>query len=138
MARSNVMGKMRLIAESTLDAKAALLKELGDLSGVEVLHSQVLVATRIANAKTAGGVFLPDSAIREDQFQGSIGLVIAIGPGAFRDGPIAEFHGVKLKLHDWVMFRPSDGLQLAIREVPCRLFEDTGIKMRVKDPQMFW
>lgn len=138
MARSNIMGMMRQISESKLDRKQALLKELGDLSGIEILHSKVLVATLISESKTAGGILLPDSAVREDQFQGSIGLVIGLGPGAFKDGPIAEFHGKKLKLHDWVLFSPADGLAMAIRCVPCRLFEDVNIRMRVMEPQIFW
>lgn len=138
MARSNVMGKMRLLAESKLDAKSALFKELGDLSGVEVLHSQVLVAIKVEDAKTQGGIIIPDGSLRESQFQCTTGLVIALGPGAFKDGPIAEFHGIRLQLHQWILFNSSDGLQMLIRGVPCRLFEDVQIKMRIADTSLFW
>ena len=139
MARSNVIVKMREIAESKLPSDKAILHALGDIKGeVEVLHSQVLVATYVAPHMSKGGILYTDRKIQEDQFQGSVGLVVAIGPGAFQDGPIAEFHGVKLKLHDWVLSQPADGLQLYIREVPCRLFEDTRIRMRVKTPELYW
>lgn len=137
--RSNAIGKMRKIAESGLAPDRAIWKELGDLKGeVEVLHSQVLVATYVAPAKSKGGILYTDKKIQEDQFQGGFGLVIALGPGAFVDCDIAQFHGVELEIGDWVLFQPADGLQLYINEVPCRIFDDTKIKMRVKDPERFW
>lgn len=133
------MTKMRAIAESALPPDRAIWKELGDLKGeVDVLHSQVLVATYVAPAKSKGGIVFTDRKIQEDQFQGSIGMVVAIGPGAFQDCDIAKFYGVELEIGDWVLYQPADGLQLYINEVPCRIFDDTKIKMRVKDPSRFW
>ncbi len=137
MARSNAIGKMRAIAEDTTDPKQVLIKAIGK-HGTEVLHSQVLVATYVRPAKTRGGIFMPDKVIEEDRFQGNIGMVIALGPGAFKDDTIAQFHGKSLKEGDWVMYVPADGISLFINEVPCRLFSDTRILMKVTDPEIYY
>lgn len=136
MASSNAITKMREIAESKLGPREALLDAVGKVD--KVLTAKVLVATYILPARTKGGIIRIDSTIQENEFQGSIGLVIGLGPGAFKDDNIAKFNGVTPKLHDWVLYRPADGLALEIRKVPCRLFEDVDIKMIVKAPEDYW
>ncbi len=138
MARSNLVGKMREIADSADDPKRMLFKALGPLGDSIVLHSQVLVAGYVRPGKTKGGIFLTDRAVEEDRFQGNIGMVIALGKGAFKDDPVAKFHGDSLKVGDWVMYLPADGVALAIREVPCRLFQDTRILMKVDNPEIYY
>jgi co-chaperonin GroES (HSP10) len=137
MARSNAIGKMRAIAEDETDPKEVLLKALGK-HGTQVLHSQVLVAGYVRPAKTKGGIFLTDKVIEEDRYQGNIGMVIALGSGAFVDDPVAKFHGDKLEIGDWVMYVPADGVALFINEVPCRLFSDTRILMKVTNPEIYY
>ena len=145
MARSNAVGKLRDIVEAVSkegrDPKEAFLKELGGIGGEKVLHSQVLVGTFAGNIYHPGTKILrTDRDLQEQQFQGSIALVLAVGPGAFKDDAPRGvfFHGMKANVGDWVLCRPSDGLQLYIREVPCRLFEDVNIKMVVSDPEIYW
>lgn len=138
MARSNASAKIRAIAESRLSPKRALFDAIGDISKEEVFHSQVLVITYIQSEVTQGGIILPQKTLEEDRFQGTVGLVAAMGPGAFKDDNIAKFHGKKISLGDWVLFRPSDGVEMFIRSVPCRLFEDVHIKMRISSPDMYW
>lgn len=137
MARSNAIGKMRQIAEDTTDPKQVLLKVLGK-HDTEVFHSQVLVAGYVRPARTKSGLWLTDKTIEEDRYQGNIGMVIALGPGAFKDDTIAQFHGKKLAVGDWVMYVPADGISLFIKEVPCRLFSDTRVLMRVTDPEIYY
>jgi co-chaperonin GroES (HSP10) len=137
MARSNAIGKMREIAEDETDPKAVLLKMLGK-HGTMVLHSQVLVAGYVRPAKTKGGIYLTDKVIEEDRFQGNIGMVIALGKGAFKDDAVAKFNGDKLAVGDWVMYVPADGVSLFINEVPCRLFSDTRILMEVENPEIYY
>jgi co-chaperonin GroES (HSP10) len=136
MSRS-AMKKMREIAENSTDPRQALLDALGN-HATEVLHSKVLVATYVRPAMTKGGVYMPDKVIEEDRFQGTIGLVVGLGPGAFKDDNIAQFHGKKLKVGDWVMYVAADGIAMFINEVPCRLFDDTRILMKVKDPELYF
>lgn len=137
MARSNAIGKMRQIAEESTDPKKVLLKALGKHE-THVLHSKVLVAGYVRPAKTKSGLYMPDSVIEEDRHQGTIFMVIALGKGAFKDDNIAKFNGDTLKVGDWVMCVPGDGLAMFINEVPCRLFDDTRILMKVKDPEIYF
>lgn len=140
MARSNAIGKMREIAESSHDPKTALLNAIGKttLREFTVLHSQVLVATYVQPAKSKGGIFMPDKIVEEDRWQGNIGLVIAMGKGAFKDDGVAQFHGDKLEIGDWVMYVAADGISLFIKQVPCRLFQDTRILMKVTNPEIYY
>jgi co-chaperonin GroES (HSP10) len=131
--------KLREIAQQA-DPKQALLESVGDLSGMEVFHNLVLVATYIEPEKTAGGIIRPDRTLAENRFQGKCALVLKVGPLAFQDDSIAKFGGVSVKPGDWVMVRPSDGFELYSVDASksagtsCRLFEDSHIKGRVSDP----
>ncbi len=140
MARSNAIGKMREIAESSEDPRKVLFGVIGKdtLKEITVLHSQVLVATYVRPAKTKGGIFLTDKVVEEDRWQGNIGLVVALGKGAFKDDAVAKFHGDKLEIGDWVMYVPADGVSLFIKQVPCRLFQDTRILMKVTNPEIYY
>lgn len=139
MARSNAVGKLSQIIESELHPKEGLLSALGDLSQERLLHSQVLVAVHPGTKYHPGTKILrTDRDLQEIQYQASIGLVVKVGPGAFKDAPGAAFHGEKAIVGDWVLTRPADGLQLLINEVPCRIFEDVNIKMVVSDPERYW
>jgi co-chaperonin GroES (HSP10) len=136
--------KLREIAEAAqLDPKQALLNSLGDISQIEIFHNQVLVATYIAPEKTKGGIIRPDRSIMEDRFQSKIGLVIKVGPLAFKDDTLAQFGGVTIQEGDWVIAYPSDGRELFSVDASdggtsCRLFADTLIKGRVPDPSIIW
>ena len=137
MARQN--HKMREIAEFVGPRDKALLTALdGEQKKLTVLHSQVLVAGYIATARSKGGIIFTDKTVEEDRWQGNIGLVIALGKGAFKDDGVAQFHGDKLKIGDWVMYLPADGTSLFINQVPCRLFQDTRILMKVDNPEVFY
>lgn len=155
MARSNAIGKMRQIAEDKLNTTDPKLAHLRGLTGrdkatikqllqepmgeeLTVLHSQVLVMGYIPPARSKGGIILTDNRVEEERFQGNIGLVIGLGKGAFKDDNIAQFNGDSLKVGDWVMYMASDGLSLFINEVPCRLFSDTRILMKVQTPGIYF
>lgn len=135
--------KLREIASrSGEDPKKAILDQLPDISDLEIFHNQVMVATYIRPEKTAGGILLPDKTIQEDRYQGKVGLVVKIGPLAFKDDSVAKFGGVTVQEGEWVFYRASDGMEFFSKDrtggVPCRIFEDTQIKGRVPDPAMLW
>jgi co-chaperonin GroES (HSP10) len=141
MSRSNAVGKLRQIIEQNegeKDIKAALFSALGNDIG-DVFHAQVLVATYPGERYHAGTkIIRTDTSIQENRFQGTIFLVVAKGPGAFKDDGQFKFHGKDIEVGDWVLAKPSDGTELFIKEVPCRLFEDSCIKMKVSDPTLYW
>lgn len=134
-----------IAAAANHDPKQALLDAAGDLSDYQVFHNLVLVATYVQPEKTKGGILLPDGSLEEDRFQGKIGLVLKKGPLAFKDDSVAKFGGVDVEPGDWVMYRPSDGIECFIRDrrhinngLPCRLIEDSLIKGTVTDPSLIY
>jgi co-chaperonin GroES (HSP10) len=137
MANSNASQKMRQIAESSQSSKEAHFAALGVYTD-EVLHSQVLCMTYVQPEKTSGGIILIDKSRDEDRFQGKISLVIAMGPGAFVDDAVAKFHGKKIEVGDWVLVRPSDGMEIFYNGCSLRLFQDVDVRMRINDPMKFW
>ena len=138
MAKSN--HKMTEIAETIGPRDEVLFAALGKDYRKEftVLHSQVLVAGYIPSSRTKGGIIKIDKTIEEDRWQGNIGLVIGLGKGAFKDDSVAQFHGDKLKIGEWVMYLPADGIAMYINQVPCRLFQDSRILMKVTNPEIYY
>ena len=142
----------RLAEAAAFDPAKPLWDAAGDLSDYEVFHNLVLVATYIAPPKVLKGPHGEDVILHrtdrnheEDRFQGKIGLVLRVGPVAFLDDSVAKFGGVTIKPGDWVVYRPSDGYELYIRDrtksnegLSCRLIEDTFIRGRVKDPSLIY
>lgn len=118
--------------------KIALITEVGDLSGLKLMANRVLVAIYIAPERTQGGIIRATQSIREDVFQGVIGLVLKKGETAFKDEPEAKmfFHGQNVDVGDWVAFRPGDAKRIQLNGVDCRMVEDTLIDMIVSDPEL--
>ena len=122
------------------DPRQGLVDSVGDLSGVEIFHNLVLLASYIAPEKTPGGIIRPHHSLVEDRFQSVVGLVLKCGPLAFKDDSIAKFGGVTVNPGEWVLYRPSDTQEMFFRHLntnegtACRLIEDTLIKGRIADP----
>jgi co-chaperonin GroES (HSP10) len=138
--------KLREVAQAAqTDPKRALLDALeGCHEGIEIFHNKVLVATYIEPEKTAGGIIKPDRTIAENRFQGKGALVLRLGPLAFKDDGVAKFGGVELEEGDWVLVRPSDGLEMFVSDnsgsagVTCRLFDDVNILARLSNPALIY
>lgn len=137
---------LRTIAQAaSIDPKRALLDRVGSLSDYDIFHNLVLVATYIPPEKI-GSIIIPDRSLSEARFQGKIGLVLKKGPLAFADDHVAKFGGIDVEPGDWILYRPSDGIELFIKDwkglandgVSCRLIEDTLIKGRVSDPSLIY
>ncbi len=106
-------------------------------SQMELLHSKVLVALYIAPEKTKSGLYRTPNNVKEDVWQGMVGLVIKKGPIAFVDDDHNKFGNIDLREgEDWVAFTPGDGRRIQINGVDCRIIEDTQIMMRVQDPEL--
>lgn len=121
-------------AKTHAEYKKIVFDILGDLKELEVLYNGVLIATYIRPEKTAGGIIRPQDSVGEDYFQSKTGMVIGLGPMAFKDDDVNKFYGQQCKVGDWVAFFVSDAKLLNIKDVPCRLIEDSAIKMKVLDP----
>lgn len=115
--------------------RETIIEAVGDLSGYTVTQNFVLVATYIRPEKSRGGIFLPDSAIEEDVYQGKVGLVLKLGPTAFIDLEDNRFGDIQANLHDWVVYRVGDAWELTVNHVPCRLIRDSNIRLIINDPE---
>jgi len=131
---SNVSVHHNIAMHHENDPREMLLKDLGDISKVELLNTQVLVAVYIRPEKTKGGIIMATKARDEDRHQSKVGLIIKTGPSAFVDENGKWFSDLNLKLGDWIVFRPSDGWNVTVNGVLCRMFDDTAIRARIPHP----
>ncbi len=119
------------------DQKTAILKAVGDLSGLKLAGSLVLVATYIEPEKK-GSIYLPQKRLEESRYQSTVGLVLKKGPAAFKyDGPY-PYEGEVPEEGDWVFYRTSDSREIFIRNTSCRLIHSEMINGIVNDPEMVW
>lgn len=118
--------------------KVALVTEVGDLSKVMLMANRILVAIYIAPEKTQGGIIRATQTIKEDIWQGVVGLVLMKGKTAFQDEPETKtfFHSQNVNVGDWVVFRPGDARRVQINGVDCRFVEDTLIDMAIDNPEL--
>lgn len=122
------------------DPRDVLLEKIGDVSGFEVFHNQVLVAVYIAPQKTAGGIWRPDNNVDEDRHQSKIGLIVKTGDKAFASDSKWSWPE-DMGVGDWVYFRVSDGWNLTVngnRENLCRMLDDVDIRGRLQHPDQVW
>jgi co-chaperonin GroES (HSP10) len=121
-----------------VDPRQAIFDKIGSVEEYELYHNKILVAVyeRPSTIVTASGFELeiPDSVRKEDQFQGKVGLVLRIGPTAFKDDDVNKFHGQTVNVGDWVVLRPSDSWAAKIKGVLCRHVEDANIVARIPSP----
>jgi co-chaperonin GroES (HSP10) len=131
---------MGYMMQHTTDPREDILKAMGDLSDFEVFHNKVLIAVYIRPEKTSGGIIITNKTRDEDKWQGKVGLVVKMGPSAFVDEDGKWFKGMKIKTHDWLVARPSDGWSLTYNnretgeDVLCRLMDDFVFQGRVSHP----
>lgn len=72
--------------------------------GIEPTGWNVLIAVFVRPEKTTGGVFLADRTRGEDEFQGRVGVVLAMGPDAYLGDRVRNYGGPWVQPGDWVIF----------------------------------
>ena len=131
---SNVSAHHNIAMLHEEDPKKTIVKEIGDLGGFELMNTQVLVAVYIRPEKTKGGIIMTTKSRDEDRYQSKVGLILKAGPSAFVDDEGKWFSGLNLGVGDWIVFRPSDGWNVTVNGVLCRMFDDTAVRMRIPHP----
>lgn len=116
------------------DPKEVIFEKIGDLSTIGVCYSQVLLGIYVRPKVTKSGIHLADVSVDEDLWQGKAGLVLKLGPLAFKDTESVNFQGFKVEVGDWVVIRSSDGWPLNVHTQSCRMVSDTAIRMLIQDP----
>lgn len=131
--------------------KRDILAKIGDVSEFEIAQNEILLAIYQRPEMTASGIVLPHQNLKEDVYQGKVGLVVKIGEHCQFDR-VDAYTGIKtgipISLHDWVVVRPSDtwALDVNMRSdtlskkdyIPCRLVHDKDIRARIPHPGCAW
>jgi len=132
-----------LMDHSSENPRQALLEKVGDVSGVKLYGSDVLVAIYMRPEKTKSGIILTDNMRGEDAYQGKVGLIIGMGPTAYLDDEGNKFRNINIG--DWGAFRASDGFPITLNTgggvtskdaVLCRIITDINIRMTVSSPDL--
>ena len=131
---SNVSAHHNIAMLHEADPKEKLLADLGDISKIELFNTNVLVAVYVRPEKTKGGIIMSSKSLDEDRYQSKVGLVVKTGPSAFVESDGKWFNGLKIKVGDWLVFRPSDGWNITVNGVLCRMFDDASFKGRIPHP----
>jgi co-chaperonin GroES (HSP10) len=129
-----------------VDPREAILKKVGDLSGIEIFGNDILVAIYKRPEKTKSGLILTANTLNEDVHQGKVGLILKMGPTSYVDDDGNRFRDIKEG--DWVVFRPSDGWRVTLNTlqgtyskddtVDCRIVSDISVRSRVQDPDTIY
>lgn len=133
-----------LLAIHDADPKKEIMKKVrGQLADIDLYGNAILVATYIRPKLAQHGTLklhLSDETIKEDEYQGKVGLVLKLGPRAYQDDENYQFHGQSVKVGDWVVYRPADGWALEITRgnVKCRMLVESSIRMRIPSPDAIW
>lgn len=122
-----------------------VMSKVGDCSWMKRFReTNVLVAKYIRQTVgTSGKLVAPHLTQREDTYQGKVGLVIRLGSQAFVDGEV-EFHGLRLDIGDWGVYRASDGWDFNYvppgtnTMVECRVLRDTDFFGAVSNPNVIY
>lgn len=131
--------------------KSEILAKIGDVSEFEIANNEVLLAIYQRPETTAGGIIMTPRDLKEDIYQGKVGLVLRIGEHCQFDRvhPYTNIKtGIPISLHDWVVVRPSDTWALDINMksdalsskdfVACRLVHDKDIRAKIPHPGVIW
>lgn len=127
--------KIEQISRSS-DPKAAIIKAVGDLSKVKITADLVLLGTYIRNEKTTGGIIRPLDTLKEDEYQGKVGLVLKKGPLAYADWEEDDVRGMSAETHTWVVYSIKDAWPVQINGTACRFIPYDKIRMQIPDPSM--
>lgn len=141
MSNAAMSQAIRRMAQAE-DPKQAILDAIGHevLDGIKMHEDDVLLGTYIPPEKTKGGIILTERAMDENRFQGKVGLLLKSGPTAWkydRSGQYA-YDGTPPQIGDWLIYRASDGWEIGLNGVSCRLIRASLTRSSVQDPSMIW
>ena len=95
---------------------------------------RILVLPYKGQGKTKGGVILADETIEERGYTTVTGLVLKVGPDAYRDETRYP-NGPWCKVNDWIIFGRYAGSRFGIEGGEVRILDEDEIIAVVKDPE---
>ena len=109
-----------------------------DLPKLNIYGNRVLVATAPHMERSKGGIIFTDKVKEENRYQGKVGLVLKLGPSAFKYDGSYEWEGDKPVIGSWVFYRTPDSWECGIAGVSCRFIRDSYVIGEVAEPNMIW
>jgi co-chaperonin GroES (HSP10) len=100
----------------------------------EPVGYQLLIALPESKETTDGGVYMPDSSKQREEAAGITGMVLAIGPDAYKDETRFP-SGPYCKKGDWIVMQPYTGFRMVIHKTEFRLINDDCVRAIVDDPR---
>ena len=97
---------------------------------------RILVLPYKRKEKTKGGIILSDQSLEESQIASSIGLVLKVGPDAYKDREKFP-SGAWCKKGDFVVMRSYSGTRMFVDGEEFRMLNDDSIEGVVADPRGF-
>lgn len=152
---SNAILAQTMIMMSEMDNPAeAIIKGIGRdvIDAYQLFEDDILLWTYIAPSVTAGGIIKPQSVTDEDRYQGKAGLLLKMGPTAFkydRSGAY-EASAPPPDLGSWLVYRPSDAWEVALGKTrpekgignktlaSCRIIRSSMVRGVISDPSWIW
>ncbi len=136
----SVAARVIEMAEGSEGARRRMLDKVNAItakSRPRVYGHDILVAIyNRADQKTAGGIIVPGSN-REDEFQGKVGMVVALGPMCSEEnspGYEAWFGAEPPKVGDWVILNTRDGFSVLMGDMIFRLVEWKYLRLGADTP----
>jgi len=119
-------------AEEKREEKA---KELSDMQKLpKPTGWRLLIMPHSGIKKTKGGVHLTDKAQEEIQLTTNVGLVLKVGPDAYKDSNRFP-DGPWCKEKDWVLFAKYAGSRIKIEGGELRLLNDDEVLAVIEDTE---
>ena len=89
------------------------------------LFNRVVIEVEIPEEVTAGGIALPETAIKKASQ--NIGKVVAVGPGMWRNPFDGEMVPLQVKVGQTVLFSPATGLPFKLGKKDYLIFDESSI-----------
>src|SRR5580765_6253106 len=119
------------------DPKEGILKAIGPLEGqMRQTGSWVLLGTYIQPERRKSGLYLAHDTLKEDEYQGVVGLILQMGPDAQE---MSEAQGkIGLKVGDWVTYSIRTSYPESIKGCPCRRIQYELIRSWIVSPDAYY
>lgn len=94
---------------------------------------RLLVEMPVLQAKTKGGLYIPEDRKKMDEVAGIVAQVVAMGPDAYKDETRFPT-GPWCQVGDFVMFRPYSGSRADVEGKEYRVINDDTVEAVVAGP----
>lgn len=110
------------------------------LDGITVPPYRFICAVYKRPEKTAGGIFLPETAgpRKEDRYQGKVGLILKMGAHCFEDDSSHKWGDERPKVGDWIVWNVGDTWSFVLGETDCRWLSEDDWRLTTTNPDWFY